>query len=184
MIPIISNQYYISYDICPYYNLTISHFRPSRQCTSENNAGLLTGVYKYIQNNTSAFESNFVFHRRQVDKLYLLHGKLNKSHGMTLKNSDWKYKYKSLFRVIYSVMWKSPVWMNFPRFVLNHISCFRIYIGMLSILKYRCRECTRIITRKCHLLVVWFLSCYSTLTLFLRVMAMYHIKLRKTMRYN
>ena len=101
------------------------------QYTSKNNAGLVSGVYKYIQNNTSVFESNFVFHRRQVDKLYLLPQQLwNKAYIVwTWKSSDWKYEYENLYYVIYSIMWKSPEWINFPRFVLNHISCFRIYIG-------------------------------------------------------
>ena len=46
------------------------------QCIPENVAGLLSGVYKYIQNNTSVFESNFVFHWRHVVILYLLHEQL------------------------------------------------------------------------------------------------------------
>ena len=109
-------------------------------------------------------------------------------YSMTWKYSDWKYKYQSLYRVIYSLMWKSPEWINFPRFVLNYISCFKLYIGLPSILKCRCRNCNRIITRKCHLLVARFLLCYSNKTLFLSLMAMYYEKYssckRPKMKYN
>ena len=58
------------------------------QCIPEINAGLLSGVYKYIQNNTSLFKSNFVFHWRHVG--------IQGSNSMTWKNSGWKYKYKNL----------------------------------------------------------------------------------------
>ena len=100
--------------------------------------------------------------------------KIKSLYSMTWKSCDWKYKYRNSHYVIYSIMWKSPEWINFSRFVQNHISCLRIYIGLLSILKRRCRNCNRMKTRKWHLLVVRFLLCFSNKTLFISLMVIYY----------